>query len=250
VSTPAPTDPALLPAHQALPLSALERAQLPPVVWTEATAAFVAGVKPRPYWNGKSPEAIWTVAGSGEKTHEVYRLSFFPRVSEKERAEAEAIMDSSGSGTVEWHLAFGKYGVVELGYVFSPELARELVSLARYQESGFDADQALLEAGFKEDKELGAHVSRAGRVARYFVKKIGRNELTLRVDAYGCKLEYHRERSHHWLNLYQIDVVKAAFNGKVYPLVWPGVVANPSAAALAGALRAAAVFEEQRVGSH
>lgn len=117
----------------------------------------------------------------------------------------------------------------------------------RYQEPDFDPVEALLAAGFKEDLDLGGSLTAVKRSVRYFNKKIGRNTLELSQDAYGCKLEYHRYGSHRWLNLYHIYVVKAAYDGRVFPLVWPGVVANPSAAALAGALRAAAVFEEQEL---
>lgn len=247
MATPAPTDPLLLPAHQPTPLDAQARAALKPVTWHELIANCVVGVRPRPYWQGKSAEGIWSVSPRGEGRDRVYGLSFFPKASPQERKEASAIMDSQESKTIEWHLAFGRTHAVEFGYAFTPELALGWPDLMRFQAPGVDVAAALLAAGFQENPPSAFEWAQPNPndPTKHYTKKINRSDLTLSVGPYGCKLEFHRRSSHSWLNLCRIELVKAAYDGKVYPMVWPGVVAEPAAIAVLGALQAAQEFEAQ-----
>lgn len=249
--TPAPTDPLLLPSHQPRTLAAEERAALGPVQWEmelpRSLSPRPTKSKPRPYWRGRSAEGIWSVAARGEGRDRTCWLSFFPKLSLEEREAHEAILSQDAAGTVEWHLAYGRTNQVEMGYAFTPELAMGLADLMRYQEPGVDAAAALAEAGFQEDppSQFAWARSNPNDPTKHYTKRFNRHALTLSVGPYGCKLEFHRRGSHYHLNLYHIQLVKAACDGKVFPMVWPGVVAEPASVALIGALQAAKEFEAQ-----
>lgn len=249
--TPAPTDPLLLPAHQSMALGTEERAALGPVQWEvellKGLSPRPTKAKPRPYWRGRSAEGIWSVAARGEGRDQTYWLSFFPKISLEEREAHEAILSEDAAGTVEWHLAVGRTSQVEMGYAFTPELAMGLADRMRYQEPGVDTAAAMAEAGFQEDppSEFAWARSNPNDPTKHYTKRINRHALTLSVGPYGCKLEFHRRGSRYHLNLYHVQLVKAAYDGKVFPMVWPKVVAEPASVALVWALQAAKEFEAQ-----
>lgn len=247
--TPAPTDPLLLPAHQSIELGAQERAALEKVEWEKQMIGNLrpAKAKLRPYWQGRSAEGIWSVSPQGGGRDQTYWLSFFPRISPEERAVHEAVLSQSTVKDVEWHLAQGRCHRVEMGYVFTPELAMGLADLMRYQEPGVDVAAAVAAAGFQEDppSEFVLERSSSGELFKNYTKRFNRHALTLELSPYGCKLEFHRRGSHCHLSLYCIQLVKTAVDGNVFPMVWPNVVAEPASVAVFGALQAAKEFEVQ-----
>ncbi len=244
MSTPLPTDPAFLPPHQALPLTAKQRQGLAPVAWEAEVHRFTDQTVT--IWRGKSPEGTWSVIGKGERQDELrYEISFFPNVSEETYQEARAAMKAhDNAGTVEWQQAFGKTHPCEFGYTSTEALAKALVDRMRHQEPGLDVQAALAAAGFEEEPSSKIDGGSA-QPNRWYVKKIDRNRLTLRVGPYGCKLEFQRRNSHRWENLYHLSVARATHDGRAALLVWPSVVAEPASVALMGALAAAAAFEEK-----
>lgn len=130
-----------------------------------------------------------------------------------------------------WQMLSG----VEMGSVWSQELAIELLGLLREEVFDEDTSTQLTNAGFA-----------SGNVSNLYRKTEGKGDFLLRVGDTGCWLMYHPKNQDYWHNILILHSKTQWQDGNHFsPIFWPDTVVDPQKAIAGLAVRASQMWSPQ-----
>jgi hypothetical protein len=227
------------PPHQALQLTAQERADLPDIRWISPTA-------PK-YKHLRSVGAIgkWAIGhpSPNRDGFEPVTISYSPPVAEGEDynalMEKLRALEAQGlnAGDQEWDFEFSKMSEREIGYAYDQDAARTFIELARRQEPGQDPIKILTEGGFKLEHTIEARSIGMEATQVFYKEDAKRGHFTVFYSPGSMHLTHEKRGASCWSNLLRLGMHTQTYDDFFMAHTLSPEIADPMCAALEMAVK-------------